>query len=401
MSQKTIAIIGVSEAETAHLRLLMRKGASALDHQWEWGDEGSADLLVVDTRSFSGQMARTRAQGAGMRYAIFSDAPLADADLVLPRPLTFANVIAVLNRAGNAAVPRMMIGANSDDFYTRDLGDESAAPAQVGAYARTSPAPGLDEILRTEPIELRDEHERPSAPMHLSPLLDASRTSDYDECMRDAPPAPHGTNDSSSARKYATRESMLLDTAPRSLREYLADALLQMPARYALPGAPPLTLDPKNRIAHAPAALGELAPYCHARWRLCDWQGLTTAELADIRETQTTVEYSRLVWLDVLLHSGGELARHLDPGGIYRLTQWSGMDDEADGHLRLAAALLQPVRLHEAAATAGVPMAEVFDFINACDAIGLIQWQPRPPRERDDARPPSLMQRLLNPFSKS
>ena len=73
LEDKTIAVVGVSDEETAHLRLLMRRAAAELGHAWKWGSESNADLLVVDPSSFSGQMARTRAQSGGMRCAIFSD----------------------------------------------------------------------------------------------------------------------------------------------------------------------------------------------------------------------------------------------------------------------------------------------------------------------------------------
>ena len=92
--EKQIAVIGVSDEETAHLRLLMRKSDNDLSHRWRWGSsESGADLVVVDPASFAGQMARTRVQAAGLRCAIFSDeAVVAGADLVLRRPLKLANV---------------------------------------------------------------------------------------------------------------------------------------------------------------------------------------------------------------------------------------------------------------------------------------------------------------------
>ena len=42
--------------------------------------------------------------------------------------------------------------------------------------------------------------------------------------------------------------------------------------------------------------------------------------------------------------------------------------------------MLQPARLHQIAAASGASMADVFDVVNAYDAIGLIEWKPRAPR---------------------
>lgn len=373
---KTLAVIGMPDEEAAHLRLLLRSCAADLQQEWRWGEETGADLLVVDSQSFSGQMARTRALGAGVRCAVFSDEPVEDAELVLHRPLRRADVVSMLNRAGSAVVPDAAIAPHADDFYTRDVGD--AGPVDVDARPlATAPVVerGLDEALRPEPMELR---ERPTA----GPGVRAET---------EAP-----------ARKYASREEMLEDTAPRNLREFLDADLLRAPVRYALRNAPELTLDPKNRVAHAAAGLAALAPYCSARWRRCDWQPLTNAELADARETQESHSYTRLVWLDVLLGSGGQLARHLDPGGTYRLKQWVEIEKDLNRYFRIGSALLQPMRLHEIATAAEASMADVFDFVNACDAIGLIEWQPRARRD-DDAvgSKPSLFGKLRKSFNRS
>ena len=375
---KTLAVIGVPDEEAAHLRLLLRSCAADLQQEWRWGDETGADLLVVDSQSFSGQMARTRALGAGVRCAVFSDEPVEDAELVLHRPLRRADVVSMLNRAGSAVVPDAAIAPHADDFYTRDVGDGAPVSVDLDAQpAATAPVVerGLDEALRPEPMELRE-----SQGAGLGVRAEAE--------------AP--------VRKYASREEMLEDTAPRKLREFLDGDLLKAPVRYALRNAPELTLDPKNRVAHAASGLAALAPYCSSRWRRCDWQPLTNAELADARETQESHSYARLVWLDVLLGSGGQLARHLDPGGTYRLKQWVEIEKDLNRYFRIGSALLQPMRLHEIATAAEASMADVFDFVNACDAIGLIEWQPRARRDDGAGGPkPSLFGKLRNSFNRS
>jgi hypothetical protein len=372
-NSRTIAVVGVSEQEVAHLRLLLRKCADEIGQTWRWGEEESADLLVVDPDSFGGQMARTRAQGAGVRCAVFSDRPVEGADLVLRRPLMRANVVEVLKQAASPASARADIGTQTEDFYTRDLGETPHV-----AIARDEPEAavgGLDEALQPQPLELRE-------------LVG-----------RDAP-APRALP-AEPARKYASRESMLADTAPRELREYLEGNLLTMPARFALAGAPPLVLDPKNQVAHAPAGLGALEPYCHAKWRLCDWQPLTSTELADVRAEQQSHAYSRLVWLQALAQSDGHLAKHLDPGGTYKIKHWIEIDKDLGRYFRIASAMLQPARLHEIAAAAAAPMAEVFNLVNAYDAIGLIEWQPRARRHETAPPAPSLMGRIKKPWGRS
>jgi hypothetical protein len=376
VSSKTLAVVGMSEEEAAHLRLLLRSCARDLEHAWRWGDEGTADLLIVDVDSFGGQMARTRAKGAGVRCAVFSDRPVEEADVLLRRPLQRANVVAVLNQVGGSRSLDVAVDARGADFYTRDLGEATQQePASIDANAQ--PQQGLDEMLRPQPVELRG-----TAGNITPPDGDVARPAA-------APP-----------RQYATRASQLADTEPHGLRAWLEDGLLNGPARISVGKAPPLMLDPRNRVAHASTGLHALQPYCHARWALCDWQPLTSAELNELRESTQSHSYARLIWLHVLVHSGGNLASHLDPGGSYRLKHWVEIDKDFNKHFRIASAMLQPVRLHEIASASEAPMAEVFDFVNACDAIGLVEWTPRP--RRDDGVKPSspLLGRLRNPFGK-
>ena len=53
------------------------------------------------------------------------------------------------------------------------------------------------------------------------------------------------------------------------------------------------------------------------------------------------------------------------------------------------------------AAHARVPMSDVFDFVNAYDAIGLIQVEPRQPRHAEPKQPTGLLASLRKPFGRS
>ena len=193
------------------------------------------------------------------------------------------------------------------------------------------------------------------------------------------------------------------EMARHSLRVYLDGDLLGGPARITLPNVPPLVLDPKLKVFHSPARLAELEPYCRTALPPSDWQPLTTAELAELRVAEPPQPYMRLIWLYVLVHSEGKLARHLDPGGTYRLSRWIEIERDFSSYFRIASTMLQPGRLHEIAAASGASMADVFDVVNAYEAIGLIEWTPRAPRggAAGAAEPRSLLQRLRKSFKKS
>jgi hypothetical protein len=412
---KHIAVIGVSDDETAHLRLLMRKAVGELSHRWRWGNESGADLVVVDPASFAGQMARTRVQAAGVRCAIFSDEAVVEgADLILRRPLKMANVIAILNEAaGKAERPEGMV-SQKQDFYFYDAGEgagnaddviampEPATPPHLSADA----APGLEELLRIDPVDVKEAARvktkldddttvfGTAGPTARSDVRGREAADVFGKARAEPPPAPLAS----------LRKGTVTDTARHSLRVYLDTEILGGPARITLAEAPPLVLDPKQKMFHSPGRLSALEPYCRTALRHCDWQALTSAELVELRAAEPPQPYLRLIWLYVLVHSDGQLARHLDPGGTYRLVRWIEIERDLSAYFRIASTMLAPARLHEIAAASGAPMADVFNVVNAYDAIGLIEWQPRAPRGGETApREPSpgFLHRLRNPFGKS
>jgi hypothetical protein len=390
LEDKTIAVVGVSDEETAHLRLLMRRAASELSHAWKWGSESNADLLVVDPSSFSGQMARTRAQSGGMRCAIFSDAPdVAGAELALHRPLKAANVVDVLNRAASMAERSEGIVPHRQDFWIRDVGEDGTGDEEADGIAeipeapiRDGAAPGLDELLRADPVEVREAARVKASLDENTTVLGTSGPTARSEVRgREAPDVlARGRGEAPPESVLARRTGAAPEMARYNLRAHLDGDLLGGPARITLPDAPALALDPKLKVFHSQGRLAALEPYCRTALRPADWQALTSAELAELRVAEPPQPYLKLVWLYVLLHSEGQLARHLDPGGTYKLARWIEIERDFADYFRIASTMLQPGRLHEIAAASSASMSDVFDVVNAYDAIGLIEWQPRSPR---------------------
>jgi len=407
---KQIAVIGVSDEETAHLRLLMRKAADELDHRWRWGSETGADLVIVDPSSFAGQMARTRVQAAGVRCAVFSDEAMPGTELVLRRPLRLVNVVTVLNKAAGATARPTDIEPDKHDFYVRDVGDADALHDMTlleDIEPRSAPAadaaPGLEDLLRIEPIDIKTDARVEIKLGEDTVVLGTSGPTARSEARGANVPEVFSRSSTPAAADSAGSRRGLADTARHSLRVYLDGDLLGGPARITLPDAPALVLDPKQKLFHSSGRLATLEPYCRTALRLCDWQTLTTAELNELRVAEPPQPYMRLLWLYVLVHSEGQLARNLDPGGTYRLTRWIEIERDFSSYFRIASTMLQPARLHEIAAASGASMADVFDVVNAYDAIGLLECQRRPPRGGEVAPepPPSLLKRLRNPFRKS
>jgi hypothetical protein len=413
-SEKYLCVIGLSDEDTAHLRLLLRKVYGHLDNHWRWGAEENADLIILDPSELAGQIARNRAFSGGRRCAIYAESePLRDGETRLARPLKDESLIAVLN--GNAEVGAGLgapVIQHGDDFYDMDsfnpqfeLEDAAAADARAQRGGEYTPALGLDEMLKPDSAAARPQF---SVPGKL-------RKDATVEVNPGAPSARSEQRVADSVRGFGRlareEETHTINTAPvkrgqapapakvHVLRDYLGSDPLGGPAQLVLADAPPLTLDPKTRSFHTTGKLQALAPYCTRELAPGGWKTLTTSELTQIRSEQPAQPYARLIWLDALLRSGGRLASHLDPGGRYKLKRLQQAEADFPSHARIIAALAAPAKVNEIAAASGAPMDEVFNVINAYDAIGLIEMERRLPRHAEP-EPSGLFARLRKPFGK-
>jgi len=412
-SEKYLSVIGLSDEDTAHLRLLLRKIYGHLDNHWRWGTEENADLVIVDPSELAGQIARNRAFSGGRRCAIYAEnEPLRDGEARLARPLKDENLIAVLN--GNAEVG-VGLGASvlqhGDEFYDMDafnpqfeLEDDDAATARAHRGDHT-PAVGLDELLKPDAEAIKPQFSVPGK-LHGNTTVEAPASGLSARGEQRVADSVRGFG------RLAREEAHAINTAPPVkrgqppaptkqyvLRDYLRSDPLGGPAQLTLVDAPPLTLDPKAQRFHTTGKLPALAPYCTRELPPTAWKRLTTSELALIRGEQAPQPYSRLIWLDALLRSGGRLASHLDPGGRYKLKRSQQAEADFPTHARIIAALAAPAKVNEIAAASGAPMDEVFDVINAYDAIGLIDMERRLPRHAEP-EPTGLLARLRKPFGK-
>ena len=417
-SEKVIAAVGVPEEDVAHLRLLMRKGAGSLTNSWRWGSDTSADLLIVDTSVFAGQMALARGRVTGMRVAVVCAADATtEGEPALRRPFQVENVIQVLEDASGTPMILSSKPLPGEDFLEASLRDaglllgDSSLPydddaPSVRKFDGVDVAQGLDEMIRGNPLADPYANLKPTR-FDESTSLEATgahtrrseaRAERERETLGD--PLAMGKIERSPTAKKADPEA----NAAHPLREYLEGRLLGGPVQIAWPDAGVLTLDPKNKVYHSAQGLAELEVYCRQSPRRSDWRPLTTPEFAEIRDTQPSQPYHKLIWLDVLLHSEGKLAAHLDPGGTYELKRWVEIARDYPQYSRISAALMQPTRLHEIAASCNASMDKVFSVVNAYDAIGCLSWTPRPPRHaepEDEGKMSSLFKRLRKPFGKS
>jgi hypothetical protein len=420
--EKVIAVVGVSEEDTAHLRLLLRKAADHLKFRWRWGAEDGADLVVIDPKSFAGQLARNRFGATGTRSALLLDAGKAeDGVLQFHRPLKITAFLEVLRQIEGTVLDGLELVPLSDDFYFHEMGefrpehnlDELDAFASdpdeshevVVLRGGADVAEGLGELLKHDPA---NDKPRVTVPIHLDhdTAIEATgapsarserRRSDELEEMRPGSGSMRLDPDAAPPFKRVAEE------APRAepLVAYLSQPLLGGPSRVAYEDAPALVLDPKHQCFHSTGGLQALEVYCRAPILRSAWISITSADMAHLQETAPPRAYEYLVWLSTLVRSEGRLASNLDPGGAYRLTRVIDLGDDYPQVRSISRCMQQPLRLHEIAATANAEMAEVFNVVNAYDAIGCISWTPRQPRNAspaDDKK--GLLGKLKLPFGR-
>jgi hypothetical protein len=348
--------------------------------------------------------------------------------LVLRRPFKLDQIVAVLNAAGAETASAGPVEAFADDFYTRDLDEipvgnsspddlwtKHERPQASRSVQQDQPAAGLDFLIHGDPLVEppkpkpliqsdttfdASRGEQPSrrsegradqsrhrvippgvvgvGPVDVAPIVLPSRNDEGR--VVSPPPAPAGAAGAAASTPSApgvTRTEAEPSSGGHRLSDYLEGELLLSPSQLQLPDQPALTLDPKKRAYHADADLSALEAYATQPMPRGAVKQLSTAELARVREQQPARTYDELRWLVALLRSGGRLGGKLDPGGSFQVEAAVRIDPTFHAHGAISAALVAPARLHEITAASGATMEQVFDVVNAYDAIGRLRWTPR------------------------
>jgi hypothetical protein len=397
---KYLVAVGVNDELVAHLRLLLRRLSAVPGAQnWVWGNEDNADLFFIGLDTYAGQMARDRAGGRGRRCAIvhFSE-PLRQNELRCAPPFSTSSIANVLSAAANPAAQSEPLKARHEPpkLNLGEFEDEGDHVTSITAIPSDGLSPdaasGLEELFRNE------HDSRRFVPETMQIRADTTIEETKRLSKRSDNYASFEPGDLDISARTAVKNDTLRDRWP--LAKYLEGNLLGGPASIALPGAPELALDPKNRVFYSPATtVQQLIEYCTQTLVQSDWHPLTSVELQGLRTMQYERPYSHLVWLSAWLESKGRLAPHLSPGADFRLKVQPDIDDGAPGHKAIAEALIVPGRLHVIAQSSGASMNDVIDLINAYDAIGWIEAvRSRPPLPPSATRKPGLLGKLGKPF---
>src|SRR5690606_3886935 len=313
------------------------------------------DHIVVDMDSMYGPMSWLRLHASGKRVVGLTSAMRTQTDFRLGRPFSADSMTALLEEiAGEAATA----GAAGVDAAAASPSAPAQTPAQPEAAA-ASPAPAAAAAAAPAPAA------EPAAT--ATPL--AAETVEAPAAAGAPEPEPEPAAPAA--------------TTPTTLFGWLTSGRLRGRLRYARPSGPTLLIDADAPAYHGPAALKPLAPYFEGEVAQDDLQPVDAAAWdQEAGAAGAAQPLARLVWLGALVSGQGRLLPGHDPQARYQLNRWPQTEREFPRHFRIATAMMKgPATLDEIAATSGIAVEEITDFVNASLATGVAEAVAEPPPE--------------------
>ncbi len=273
---------------------------------------------------------------------------------------------------------------NMIDFVLADLGDFGGRCARVraldeGKHLAVLASPGEDvlgaELTLLRPLNAKAlvgllNHVGHAAAPPPRQLIDFTATREFRPLPATA--KADATDDATSTR------ACFLDIRRERICTNLDSLMRRGAVLIERHGIPPLLIDPVTDTFHTTAALVDLEPYFLTVVSGNERKGIGGQKLAAFRKAVPGRPLQRLRWLNALLRSNGWLAPHLDPSADFRLRSWFPLDADYRKQHRIATMMLRGAPLHRIAASAKAKMADVFDVVNAYDALGLVECKRQP-----------------------
>ncbi|MDZ4814261.1 MAG: hypothetical protein SGI99_16875 [Pseudomonadota bacterium] len=378
-----VAAQSVSASELEQIKALMH--GMQLPTRWEWtADAANADVLLIDVDSLYGHMDWLKAQSQKRKMICLTASSMGEQDVVIARPISIGGIkhaLALsagddLGTAGvkpapnNAPIPTMPQRA-------RVTGEQPVVPAAPTVLPRR--VTGEQQAVPNAPTLLprRVTAEQPAVPN--APTLLPRRVTAEQPAVTGPRPAARITGQqrvvpSAPAAAELPAQTPQLRPSANTLADFLLGDNLDQPAMLARTGLPALIVDPSGDRYYGGLTLKPLLPYCQGRIERAEWKSVPEKELNALRSGGSGLPLLRLIWLYTLGTSNGvALLPGLDANVRYKLLKWPQIEREFPKHFRIATAMMKaPTLLAEVADFAGASINEVFDFVNAYTAIGVV-----------------------------
>jgi hypothetical protein len=369
MSRLKIALSELETHDADQFREALGRLTGRLSHYWEWSDLASAELVIVDMDSMFGHMAWLKAHGAGKHVITFArSGQVQGSDLVLAKPLDDDALAAVLEEAAG-----MM--AHSDSALRS--AEPVAVPEKPAAAATAAPAPAPKAAPKPAPAPAAKP--RTASVMNLSAVAEMPPPKAVPEPTPAAAPAPAPA-----------------PSEPEPVN--IADLLVRRPPTRAMRvTGSELVVDPERDTYYADDALKPLKEALEQD--VSALQALDAGAVATARQRKP-YPLARLRWFAGLVATPGVLAHGLRDEERYKLARWPQTEREFPRHFRIATAMMKEAATPaDLAASSGVPLPEVIDYINASKAAGwlAIERDEPPPGEEETAKGKGLGRFLKTP----
>lgn len=370
----TLGITGMERHIEAEVTAAFKAANVEIGGHWTLVDSEQADYVIIDMDSLYGPMSWLRLHGLGRKVIGLTSVDRQQTDYRLPHPISASDLAVLLSEIETDA-PLLADAAAAEPAHAASApaASASAEAAETAELAEMDETPEMAApsvaIADTEPSDILATAAAVAAP---APVAEPQAVADAATPVLDEPPP-------AAAEPQA-----------KPLLDWLAGGRPARRVRLQHPDAPALLLDVGNGHWHGPAALKPLAPYFAAPLEETDFVALDDAAWAEESARLGAAQpLARLLWLGGLL-SGAPVT------GPYVLKKWPQTEREYPRHFRIATVMMKgPADADAIAAAAGVPQAEVVDFINANLATGYAEpAPPAPPPEPATTKPAGLFGRL-------
>jgi hypothetical protein len=364
MASKSLCFTGFSREELAAVQSLFEQAGGC----WTLAPEADADVLVIDMDSLYGHMTWLKAHNSGKTTVGVTAGERSETDYLWRRPMDAGSLRTLLDAvaSGEPAAP-----PPAAEPIVAEPTPEPRAPAPVAAPAPAEP---------TDPAALPE-----SAQVPETPPVEAE------------PPARHAADAYIAAYTTGQMAAMPAELVPHQprLSDFLGRGALPGPSRLSRDGAPALVFDPASQTWAGSATLKPLLPLLGQTLSAADFAPIDAAEFERAKAAAGGAHpYSRLLWLSGLAAGEGRLLPGHAAAKKFVLTKWPQIEREYPKHFRLATAMMKgPALVREIAELAGVPEADVVDFVNAGLASGVIVVEDAPAAPADVQRGVDLLAR--------
>ncbi len=331
MNAKTVCFSGFSKEDEVQVLSAFDQANMRLPQRWTATNEKEAELIVIDMDTVYGHMTWLKANANSKITAAVTAGSRADANHILPRPVTLDSLIQLLSQLSNQTP--------SSSPIVRTTGQQAAVTPEMLSPRTT----GIQAAV---------------TPEMLSP-----RTTGTQAAVTQEQTAP------ATYRTTTGTQVAVPSMGPKALKllDFLKPGVLGGPVKIQLNDAPLLIIDPERQIYLGSNSLKPYMVYGSATLTEADFIAIDEAEFQQLdKQLGGSHPLSRLAWLAGLVGGNGHLLPAYNPNSLFKLSKWPQTEREFPKHFRIATVMMKgPAKLTDIAEQSGATLADVTDFVNA------------------------------------